>query len=111
MGLHLDKELTFKHHINEKINKASKGIRIICKLNNILYRSALLTIFRSFVWSHLHYGDVIYDQLENESLSSQTGTVQYDISLAIAGAARGTCQEKLCQELHLKALRSRRWLR
>ena len=28
-GIHLDEELTFKHRINQKINKANKGIRII----------------------------------------------------------------------------------
>ena len=26
LGIHLDEELTFKHHINEKIDKANKGI-------------------------------------------------------------------------------------
>ena len=36
LGIHLDVELTFKHHINEKINKANKGSRIIRKLNNML---------------------------------------------------------------------------
>ena len=41
LGIHLDEELTFKHHINEKINKANKDIRIIRKLDNILPRSAL----------------------------------------------------------------------
>ena len=69
LGVHLDEELIFKHHINEKINKVNKGIRVIRKLNNILPRSTLLTIYRSFVRSHLDYGDVIYDQPENESFN------------------------------------------
>ena len=59
LGIHLDEELTFKHHINEMINKANKGIGIIRKLNNILPRSALSTIYR--LKFHLDYGDVIYD--------------------------------------------------
>ena len=66
-GIHLDKELTFKRHINEKINKANKGIGIIRKIKNILLRSALLTLYRSFVRPHLDYGDVTYDKPENES--------------------------------------------
>ena len=33
----------FKHHINEKINKVNKGIRVIRKLNNILPRYTLST--------------------------------------------------------------------
>ena len=40
-------ELTFKHHINDNINKANRDTGIIRKLNNILPRSALLTIYRS----------------------------------------------------------------
>ena len=61
--------------INEKINKTNKGIGIICKLNNILPRSALLTIYRSFIRPHLDYGDVIYDQPENESFSSKIESI------------------------------------
>ena len=63
------------------------------KLNNIP-RSTLLTIYRSFVNSHLDYGDVIYDQPENESFSSKIETVQYKVLLVITGAVRGTFQEK-----------------
>ena len=112
LGIHLDEELTFKHHINGKINKANKGIGIICKLNNILPCSTLLTIYRSFIWPHLDYSDVIYDQPESESFSSKIESVQYNnASLAIAGAVRGTSQEKLYQELGLEFRRSRRWLR
>ena len=54
----LDEELTFKHHINEKINEANKGIKNVRKLNNILPRSALLTIYCCFIRPHLDYGDV-----------------------------------------------------
>ena len=64
MGIHLDEELTFKYHSNERIIKAKKGIGIIRKHNNILPRSALLTIYRSFVRPDLDYGDLIYDQPE-----------------------------------------------
>ena len=111
MGIHLDEELTFKYHSNERIIKAKKGIGIIRKHNNILPRSALLTIYRSFVRPDLDYGDLIYDQPENELFSSKIESVQCNASLAITGAIRGTSQEKLYQELGLESLRSRRWLR
>ena len=109
LGIHLDEELTFKHNSNEKINKANKNIGIIRKFNNNLPRSALLTIYRSFIRPYLDYGDVIFDQPENESFSSKIESVQYNASLAIAGAIRGTSKEKLYQELGLESLRSRRW--
>lgn len=70
------------HHINKyvnkgnKANKADNGIGSICKLNNILHCSALLTMYRSFSRLHLDYGDVIYDQPEKESFRSNIETVQ-----------------------------------
>ena len=73
-------------HINEKINKANKGIGVICKLNKILPHSALLTIYCSFIRPHLDYGDVIYDQPENESFSSKIELVQYNASLSLVGS-------------------------
>ena len=54
---------------------------------------------------------MIYDQPKNEPFSSNIESVQYNASLAITRAIRGTSQEKLYQELGLESLRSRRWLR
>ena len=104
VGKHLHEELSIRHHLDEKMNKTNKGTGITCKLNNILPRSALLTIYHSFVKSHLDYGDVIYDQLENEMFSRKIQRVQPKASLAITEA----CQEKFYQELVLKSLSSRR---
>ena len=41
----------------------------------------------------LDYGDVIYDQPENESFSSKTDPVQYSVSLVITGAVKGTSEK------------------
>ena len=111
LGLFLDSKLNFSGHINEKIKKATKGINVIRKMNLSLPRSSLLTIYKSFVRPHLDYGDVIYDQPNNTSLSDKIESVQYNAVLAITGAIRGTSKEKLYQELGLESLRNRRWLR
>ena len=42
-------KLNFIHHIKEKNSKANKGVGVIKKLNNILSRKALLTLYKSFV--------------------------------------------------------------
>ena len=52
------------------------------------------------------YGDVIYNQAENEPVSSKIERVQYNASLAITVAIRGTSQEKLYEELGLESLRT-----
>ena len=69
--IHLDEKLNFFHHIKEKISKSNKVFDVIKKLNNILLRKALLTLYKSFVRPHLDYGDIIYDHPNNESFCNK----------------------------------------
>ena len=86
LGLFLDSKLSFFDHINEKIKKATKGVNVIRKMNLLLPRSSLPTIYKSFVRPHLDYGNVIYDQPNNSCLSDKIESVQYKAALAITGA-------------------------
>ena len=88
-----------------------KGIRLLRKLQSILPRTSLLTIYKSFIRPHLDYGDVVYDQPSNDAFSNKLETVQYNAALAITGAIKGTSREKLYQELGLEYLQQRRWMR
>ena len=76
LGLFLYSKLNFSGHLNEKIKKTTKGINAIRKMNLSLPRSSLLTIYKSFVRPHLDYGDVIYDQPNNSSLSDKVESAQ-----------------------------------
>ena len=111
LGLTLDHKLAFQYHVNEKMKKAMKGIRLLRKLQSILPRTSLLTIYKSFIRPHLDYGDVVYDQPSNDAFSNKLETVQYNAALAITGAIKGTSREKLYQELGLEYLQQRRWMR
>ena len=62
LGLTLDYRLRFEEHLINVSNKISKTIRLVQKLQNILPRPALLTIYKYFIRLHLDYGDIIYDQ-------------------------------------------------
>ena len=78
LGMHLDEKLNFNHHVKEKIAKANKGIGLIRKLAHVLPRQSLLTIYKSFIRPHLDYGDIIYDQPNNESFCNLIEKVQYN---------------------------------
>ena len=93
------------------MNKVNKTIGLLRKLQNILPREPLLTIYKSFVRPHLDYGDVIYDQHYNNSFHQKLESIQYNAALAITGAIRGSSREKLDQELGLESLKQRRWFR
>ena len=75
LGVYLDKKLSFHQCIKEIITKASKVTDVIKKLNNILPRKALLTIYKSFVRPHLDYGDILYHQPYNESIDSKLESI------------------------------------
>ena len=53
------------------MSKAMKGKGIIRKLTEAVLQHSLITIYKSFVRPHLDYGDIIYDQLNKESLNQK----------------------------------------
>ena len=75
------------------------------KLNLLLLRSSLLTVFKCFIRPHLHYTDVIYDQSNLSSLVNKIESVKYNTAM------KGTSKEKLYQGLGFESLKDRRWLR
>ena len=93
------------------LRKISKTVGLLRKFQGILPRTSLITIYKLFVRPRLDCGDIIYDQTFNESFHQRIESIQYNAAFAITGAIRGTSSEKLCQELDLESLRSRRWLR
>ena len=74
-------------------------------MNLLLPCFSLLTIYKSFFRHLLDYGDAIYDQPNNSRLSDKIETVQYNATLAVTGAIRGTSKEKLYQELGPESLK------
>ena len=108
-GMQLDKKLNFEEHLKKVESKVNKTIGIIRKLQHVLPRSALLTIFKSFIRPHLDYGDIIYDKAFNETFHAKLESLQYNTTLAIIGALRGSSTEKRYEELDLESLKLRRW--
>ena len=91
--------------------KINKTIGLIRKLQNLLPRSALITLYKAFVRPHLDYGDFLYDQARNASFHLKLESIQYNACLAITGVIRCSSREKLYQELGFESLQQRRWYR
>ena len=58
--------------------KISKTIGLLRKLQNLLPRAALITIYKAFIRPHLDYGDVLYDQACNMSFHQKLESIQYN---------------------------------
>ena len=109
LGMYLNPKLDFLEHLKNIQTKVSKSIALLRKLQTILPRPTLLTIYKAFIRPHLDYGDTIYDHPYNDSFHQKLESIQYNAALAITGAIRGTSSENLYQELGLKSLQQRRW--
>ena len=59
----------------------------------------LSLIYVTFIRPHLDYGDSIFDQVYNKSFHESLESLQYNASLGITRAIRGTLKQKLSQEL------------
>ena len=109
LGMYLDPKLYFLEHPKNIQAKVNKSIALLRKLQTILPRPTLLTIYKAFIRPHLDYGDTIHDQAYNDSFHQKLESIQYNAALAITGVIRDTSSEKLYLELGLESLQQRRW--
>ena len=98
-----------QEHIKNIHSKVNKTISQLRKLHNVLPRLSLLSIYKSFIRSHVGYGDIIFDQAYTASFRQKIESVQYNLALVITGVIRWTSKEKLYQEIGLETLEKRRW--
>ena len=107
----LDSKLNFEEHLKTVVNKIDNTKGLLHKFLNFLPRISLLTIYKSFIRRHLHYGDIIYDQSFNNYIHQRLNSLQFKVALAITGAICGTLKEKLYSEPYLESLQNRRCYR
>ena len=94
LGITLDIKLNFSEHIKRITRKISKTKGLLRNFQQILPRSSLLTICKTFIRSQLDYADIIYDQACNPAFHDKLESIQHNACLAITGAIKGTSTEK-----------------
>ena len=67
LGMILDTKLDFQEHLKGKLSKIGNTTGLLRKLQKILTRTPLLTIYKSFIRPHLDYGDTKHDKTYNSS--------------------------------------------
>ena len=75
LGVILDEKLNFKEHVDIAISKVNKGISLIKKLSDSLPWKSLVTIYKVFLRPLIDYGDIIYDQPDNESFCEKLESI------------------------------------
>ena len=102
--------------MHSAITKSRKGIGMPKLISKHVSRNTLKELYKLYGRPHLHYGDVAYHVPEGDDSSKsyhkgKLESVQYSAALAVTGTWKGTCRERLYDELGWEYLRSRRWNR
>ena len=83
--------------------------RYICNKKTLPhFTTEIITIYKAFLRPLIDYGDIIYDQPQNETFCEKLESVQYEAALAITSAVQKTSRNKIYQELGLESLNSTR---
>ena len=106
VGLVLYTKLDFYSDLQNMQNKVNKTIGLLSKLQNMLPRASLITIYKSLLKPHLDYEESIYDQAYNTSSHQNIESIHYN-----AAAVWGTSREELYQESDFESLQRRRCYR
>ena len=95
LGIIIDESLSFEGHLKTISIKTNKTLYLLRKLQNLLPRPALIALYKWFIRPYRENGAIIYEQAFNSSFHEKLESIQYNASLAITGAIRGTSREKL----------------
>ena len=69
-------------------------------------RKSLITIYKSFLRPLVDYGDIIYDQPNNDSFCEKLESIQYKAALAITGAIQGTSRDRNFCRVRIRIIES-----
>ncbi len=60
LGVHVDRYLTFNHHISELCSKAARQVNCFMRLSTMLPVESRLTLFNAFIVSNFIYCPVVW---------------------------------------------------
>ena len=98
LRINVDEKLLLTYCINDIINKNLKDVGLLCKISTLLPQQSLLTIHKSFIRHHLHYGDNIYNESLSESLSNRTNPLQYKAALELFDSYKDHVQKNYTKD-------------
>ena len=71
------------------LSKTNRTIGLLRKLQSLLLREALITIYKAFVRPHLDYRDVLFDQTFNASSHEKLESIPYKSLTCSNGTIKG----------------------
>ena len=95
VGVILDFKLTFEDHLNNVLATINEVVGLLHKIRNLLPRTTLITIYKTFIRPDLDYGDDLYNQNFSKSLKEKLEYIQDSACLPLTEAIRGKSKKNL----------------
>ena len=76
LGIHLDKDLKWKNHLDIIRKKISRIMGVLCRLKHFLPENILLTIYNALVLPHLNYGNLLWGHFSEKLVKLQNKMVR-----------------------------------
>lgn len=109
IGVILTSNMSWSTHITQMVAKVFKKVSIINNLKFKLPRQILDNIYKTFIRPSLEYADVVWHSC-SDSDSRLIERLQYECSLTVSGAVRGSSYSSVIQELGWEKLSERRYV-
>ena len=103
LGILLDENLTFDHHIQKLHSKLARSVYCINKVKNFLPKKALTTLYHSLIHSHLTYCTSIYSCTSKSNIN-KIFKIQKKAIRIISKNDYGASTEPIFKELNLLPL-------
>lgn len=107
LGVILSSNLSWRAHIFNVYEKASKKLNLLKGLKFKLSRETLSKLYKSLIRPAMEYADVLWDGC-SESESDLIEFVQYQSAKVVTGAMKGTSKTRLSEELAWEDMKTRR---
>ena len=105
LGLTLQSSMSWRNHILQVYEKASKRLNMLKFVIYKLDRSILTSLYKSLIRPLMEYGDVIWNNCYDCD-STLLDRVQYEAARLVTGAIKGTSSARLYKELAQESLSS-----
>ena len=107
LGLTLQSSMSWRNHIVQVFEKASKRLNLLKFVKYRVDRSKLTSLYKSLIRPLMEYGNVIWNNCYDCD-STLLDSVQYEAARLVTGAIKGTRSERIYKELAWESLSSRR---
>ena len=97
LGMTLDKQLTWRPHINKLIEKTKKTLNLMRSLSGQSWgatKTTQMMIYRALIRSRIDYGCIVYNTISND-LQNQLSRIQTAALKICSGSMKGTASSAL----------------